>query len=1212
MRNALFGATLLVALMLYFFASTAAAEAGTTGSLSGTVRDASSGNPVANARVVAAGTAQTASAVTNESGAFVFLSLQPDTYTVSVQKAGFDPSSTAGVTIFADQSTTLEFRVAKPLTQIARVRSRTSTDLVRPGQTVDSYSVEPALAQRVVTLGGGTSYDQAYAALATVPGVTIPPGQAGWSQTASVTIRGGTHREVGYEFDGVPVTVNLNGFSGTNLSSLGQQELQVYNGSAPPNAETQGLSGFINQVIRTGTYPASVTVDGALGTPYYHKTQVEFSGATRDRNFYYYVGLLGANQSLRAVDNYNGASFTGAYGTGLALLPCPAGSAAAASYVSCYDYATPGGFHVGPGGVVNAAPNYLTNAYEQDRENVVNLHLAVPHKRGLKDDLQLLYDNGIINSWTYSAQNDIDPAVLAVTGKPSFPNSYVYEGPVATALPANYASLVQPYFLPTAPHTLAGDLQIPADRRNQQQNQQSIEKVQYTHSFDDHSYLRAFTYAQYSTFLVEGAATTSFAIGTLPEYNLWTHTTGDALEYSNQLSGKDQLQAQASYTHSPGTEDFGLTVFTPPSAAFAVAVDSTNPNDGLCYSVAGAVAKPASCQSGDDQASFVTYGSAARLTGSNPVVPLNGSRCGGGPCRYYAVDQGFNGSYNTVALDTIGAGIYNSYKPTDRLSLDVGLKFNEYLYDGANTGGGARTFWFNAYNQDYCVNALPGNTPVSKATLGINVASACSAADTGGVSYVAPGLTNAPANYAFSEYQPRAGLTYQAGPNDVLRGDYGIFTQPTETTFEQINNKSQNLPSFLGSTFYKYGFTGPGHDIPPQISYNVDASWEHRFANTDIAFKATPFYRSTRNELTEFFIDPALQTTGGLAVGGLRTSGVEFQLRKGSFGRDGFAALLSYTYTTARAHYYALPGGGNVLSQVNDDIRTYNGYTSACAKAPANAECGPTNAADGSGKAAACFTPKGIPDATCAAGDIANPYWNAPLQSTLDPNGSYWPTDPVIATTSLGVNSYTVPHVAAVVLNYRKGPFSITPAFQLQAGQRYGAPESNAGIDPGLGCSALAGASVKGDGRYPYGAPAGAPYNALTCAGALDAIPDVYTGNFDAIGAFTAPAELLGGLTLSYDVTKKVTLSVSAANLINQCFGGSTEPWTGYATPHVCSYVNGEVSRVSAPTGNIYNPNSVRQAYGSLPYYPYLGPYTMGVVNPIAPVSLYANLAIKL
>ena len=50
--------------------------------------------------------------------------------------------------------------------------------------------------------------------------------------------------------------------------------------------------------------------------------------------------------------------------------------------------------------------------------------------------------------------------------------------------------------------------------------------------------------------------------------------------------------------------------------------------------------------------------------------------------------------------------------------------------------------------------------------------------------------------------------------------------------------------------------------------------------------------------------------------------------------------------------------------------------------------CGSTS----NGRAGAAFyTQGGVPDPACAAGDVANPYWNAPPQSLLDPNGKYLP-----------------------------------------------------------------------------------------------------------------------------------------------------------------------------------------------------------------------------
>ncbi len=1198
------------ALVLALLSQAQIALAGTTGNLSGVVVDAATGAPVAGATVTVTSPSDSRSSKTDASGSFAFLSLASDTYVVSIEGTGFDSTSESGVSVFADQTQRLNVRLNKSLRTIGTVKSRSSNDLVRPGTTTDSYSVNAATQAAAVGLGGGGSLNQAYSALATVPGVSVPAGQNGWSQTAGVTIRGGTHTQIGYEFDGVPTNVGINFFPGSGLSTLGQQELQVYTGSAPVSSESQGLSGFINQVIKTGTMPGFADGDLGLGNPFYHKAAFEFGGMTTNRNFSYYVGFLGANQSFRDVDQYNGASYTNTYGTVFAALPCP-GNATDLNYASCYKATTPNGLGVGPGGFAHAPPNYGNAAYQEDRENVVNLHLALPHKNGgLKDDVQLLYDTGGIETWLYSSQNDLPAADLAIVGGAyTFPSGYVYNGALGQALPANYASLVSPYHFPTQDTASFGNGgYVPADRRDNQINNQSIVKLQYQHNIDAESYFRAYAYTLYANFELTGAngASSPLGIGNPGDYKLWTHTSGFSTEYANQISPTHLLQADGSYTLSPSVRDNSNPFYTGEGTAFAYAVNSANPASGICYSVAGTTASPVSCEPGG-AASVVTY---ANAVSGAPVTPLAGVTCGSGPCEYYVAENGQRGTLNAVQENTVSASIRDQWHPNAKLSIDYGLKFHEYLYQGADTTGGTRDFWFNAFNQAYCVNSTPGNSPVTKTSLGLGINAACSAANIPGASYITPTLSNAPANYAYPEFEPRLGATYSLGSNDVLRGSLGKYTQSAESGFQQYNTLQQNLPLYLGQQFYKYSLETPGHNIKPQESYNFDFSWEHAFKGTDVAFKVTPYYRTTNNELTEFFINPAEQTTSGLAVGSLRADGVEFQLKKGSFDRNGFSAQLSYTYTDARIKYNTLPNGGNILSPINVDIQTYNGYTSYCSTHPTDNRCGPTTAA--SGKAAACFTPAGVPDPSCAAGDVANPYWNAPVQNLLDPNGSYWPTDPVVATTGLGVNSYTVPHVATLMLNYRRGPFAITPSVQFQAGQRYGAPEANAGIDPAGGCAALAGASTTGDPRYPYGAAGGAPFDALSCNAALNAIPDTYTGKFDGIGAFTSPSQLLGSVNFSYDATKNVGFTLTVSNLFDQCFGGSNEPWTGVGGPHVCSYVNGEVSRAYVPTGNAYNPGAKFDPYAQYPYNAYLGPYTMGVVSPSSPLSVFINMHVKL
>src|SRR5690348_10266833 len=123
------------------------ALAGTTGSISGTLT-AEGGKPVAGATVTASAPSQTTSTTTDAAGHFIFLSLAPDSYTISAQKEGFASVSQAGVAVFADnnQVISLTTSVAKI---IANVTSRAAGALVKSGTTSDVYSVNAATQQAV-------------------------------------------------------------------------------------------------------------------------------------------------------------------------------------------------------------------------------------------------------------------------------------------------------------------------------------------------------------------------------------------------------------------------------------------------------------------------------------------------------------------------------------------------------------------------------------------------------------------------------------------------------------------------------------------------------------------------------------------------------------------------------------------------------------------------------------------------------------------------------------------------------------------------------------------------------------------------------------------------------------------------------------------------------------------------------------------------------
>src|ERR1700749_238513 len=72
-------------------------SAGTTGSLAGSVVSSATGEPIAGAIVKMTSPSQVASTHTDASGRFVFLSLAPDTYVITIDHTGFGPFSASGL-----------------------------------------------------------------------------------------------------------------------------------------------------------------------------------------------------------------------------------------------------------------------------------------------------------------------------------------------------------------------------------------------------------------------------------------------------------------------------------------------------------------------------------------------------------------------------------------------------------------------------------------------------------------------------------------------------------------------------------------------------------------------------------------------------------------------------------------------------------------------------------------------------------------------------------------------------------------------------------------------------------------------------------------------------------------------------------------------------------------------------------------------------------
>lgn len=1236
-----------VALIVAILGQGTWALAGTTGGITGTVVDAQTHAPIAGVRITATAPSQSAITLTDAAGHFTFLSLTPDTYTVSGDKDQFTPASQAGVTVFADSMQTVSLAMQKALKTIAKVTSRAAGDLVRSGTTADVYSVNSALQDKISALGGGGSLNSAYSAVASVPGVVMPLNQAGYFQT--VHIRGGDYDQVGYEFDGVPVNRSFDNFPSGQLSSLGMSELQVYTGATPANSEGQGLAGYINQVIKSGTFPGFGTISAGVGMPaYYHKFSIEVGGASPNRLFSYYLGVGGYDQGFRYIDQHNGLGYSDPYsGFGnvlVGLVPVNGCSdPSAVNFTECYANFTNTGTYAGPGGFLLAPYNWLSTASVTDRDVVANLHFGLPHRNDSgRDDVQILWDSTLLHTPSYEAVNDIPGGEAAFSpnsddpGPVTYIDGYQWGGPVGTVLPANYSQLVSPYLFPASPAHTPNTLVVDPNMRDSTWNNQEIVKLQYQKNFGTNAYLRLYGYTYYSDWLQTDPVCAYLNFNCLlgPDYELNSHTRGVSATFADQLGPQHLLTIEGNYTTSSTLRDNNTQFYNGGGSRSmaTVLVNANNPVSGLCYNAfdssgnplpAGSAAAAANCTLG--AATYANWGCLQNFpvdgSSGNPqcnlagmswtpaqyalVNPANvgGYKCGSGPCAYFVDENSLYATYNTVVPKFTAFSIQDQYRPSERWLFNVGLRGDRFQFDGSatNPGDKARQFWFNAFNLDNCVQA-DGFTLVGATSPGV-----CPSGTT------PAHLTNTSAQtFAYNILQPRLSGTYTAGRNTVLRFSAGEYVEPPSSAYEQYNTLQEDLADYLGSHFYKFGFTTPGHPVRPPVSYNYDFSWEQQFSG-GWSFKLTPFYRKTKDQIQNFFLDQATGFVSGLNVGRQTSEGVEFQLQRGDFNANGLSGLLSLTYTHSYINYDTLPNGTSIVSQINNDIMTYNAFTSFCASHASDARCGggatPTDPNTGAPVVAApCFDNNGAP-AACSSSTTANPYWNAPVRPLLDARANYATYDIFPGGIGGSADAFSVPYVATLVLNYKHDRFAITPSLQFEAGNRYGSPETTPGIDPNAGGCATNPTAVDPI-RYPFGAPSGAAgFDAVNC-NAVITIPNQYSGNFDQPGAFVNPNQLLVNLQLSYDASPNVTLIGTFANLVNRCWGGTKAAWT-VNDPNVCSYGINNSAGIVFPVGNVFNPGATIQPFVRYPYELYVSPVNVDGFSTKMPFNFFLEARIK-
>jgi hypothetical protein len=1149
-------AGLLIAAL--FLLTVLPALAGTTGGLRGRITDRDTHNGIAGVKVTVSSPSQTASATTDANGRFVFLSLNPDTYTLSVSPTGYDTVVQSGITVVSDQVQTAAFAAVKTLRTIGRTTSRSASSIVRPGTTNDVYSVNAQAQEAAQALGGPGSINQAYSGMASVPGISVPQGQQGWNQL--VYVRGGDYEDVAVELDGIPMIRQSDSAPQSTLSTLGQQELQVYSGGAPASADVSGLSGYVNQVIRTGTYPGFEDVQLGVGDPaFYHKASIEVGGATENRNFSYYVGFSGVDQDYRYNDQFNGASNTNAFFYPIYI---PSASGAGVYDGSGTPYFAPG-------------QNYSI-ANTEDRETIANFHLGLPHKNGNgKDDLQLLYVTSDILTQFYGSPNDlgglnsVNSALSEEYGPGTqaiFEDSYVYKGSLLTPLTGNES--LTPELFPSSGNHAFASTELNANQRESNDNGIGLLKLQYQKNINDTSYLRIFGYSNYSNWFINGPVSANLDYGgEIADYEVDAHTFGVNARYENQINEKNLLTLTASYqtgklqTYSNGSNggevitnliDKKGNCYTPGTGYFA-----------SCFTAVGA---------GGSENVVTQYG-------STPAPLIAGTPPAGSPAAnngaYWAVtENGNNAQIDNVSPFFSAYSLTDQFRPTDKLAINAGVRLEDFVYrlNYSADDYPARSFWFNAYNRENCY--VPGS-PAPASSGAINpLTGATPACPSNSIALV----DSVPTTTQYSAVEPRAGTTYTINPDTVLRASYGRYAQQPGTSYQLFNTTAQNEPGFI-SQFLPYGYDSPYHQTTPSYSDSYDFSLEKHLHGTDYSFKLTPFYRSTQDELQSVPIG-SQGVLDGINTGTGRNYGVEFEFSKGDFGRQGLSYQLAYTYTNSKIKFGNFASGNNFIDNLNSYVQQYNSFTSAC-KTGNPTLCG----SYGSTNAVPTFTntnpTTGLPVV------VTNPYYNTPAQPLFDRSAEYTPYD-ILPSPFQGANGYVVPNLLTGVVNYRRGKLSLTPSATLSSGSFYGSPLTWPGYDP---TSCVGGAATLQQ----------------SCSGMLF-IPDVYTGKFDNQGAFKEPARLTVNFQTAYEFTPKVRAVLTLTGLIDHCYQ------RGYAWDNAATCVYAQLpSNGLAPVGNFLQGTGIpvppQLAY---PYSSWYNNSQTGYVGQRIPFAAFLNLEVKL
>jgi outer membrane receptor protein involved in Fe transport len=217
-------------LLVFLFVSLAAG--GSTGKITGIVKDKKTGEPIMGANVRLEGTAL--GSTSDFEGKYFIINIPPNDYSLVVTMVGYTPSKITDIRVRGDLTTTIHVEISETILEI--------------GQAVEVVAERP-LVQKDLTAKTAIVSGNDISSMPVSEVAAVVNMQAGF---VAGSLRGGRSGEVAYWIDGVPVTDAFNGLQIVEVNKSLVQELQVISGAF--NAEYgQAMSGIVNITSKEGS-----------------------------------------------------------------------------------------------------------------------------------------------------------------------------------------------------------------------------------------------------------------------------------------------------------------------------------------------------------------------------------------------------------------------------------------------------------------------------------------------------------------------------------------------------------------------------------------------------------------------------------------------------------------------------------------------------------------------------------------------------------------------------------------------------------------------------------------------------------------------------------------------------------------------------------------------------------------------------------------------